>query len=182
MKRVVIKLGSSVVADPEGTPRLDVLANLCDHLAALHRAGDEVIVVTSGAIARGMRVMNLPQRPSSTGALQAASAVGQGKPRARDCGRQDAVGEAGHGRDTQPVRHADADHIRLMACPAQDIEGGSGAPCQLQRLGRRRQPALDGRDLSDLARRCGSARGDSRILRARCEGPEQRRRRRADCA
>ena len=79
MRRVVIKLGSSVVADPEGTPRLDVLASLCDQLAVLHRAGDEVIVVTSGAIARGMRVMNLPQRPSSTGALQAASAVGQGK-------------------------------------------------------------------------------------------------------
>ena len=32
-----------------------------------------------GAIARGMRVMSLPQRPTSIGALQAASAVGQGK-------------------------------------------------------------------------------------------------------
>ncbi len=79
MRRVVIKLGSSVVADSEGTPRVDVLASVCDQLVALHRAGDEVIVVTSGAIARGMRVMNLPQRPSTTGALQAASAVGQGK-------------------------------------------------------------------------------------------------------
>src|SRR5580692_13204376 len=39
----------------------------------------DVLVVTSGAIARGMRVMNLPQRPSTIGALQAASAVGQGK-------------------------------------------------------------------------------------------------------
>ena len=47
---------------------------------------------------------------------------------------------------------------------------------------RHRCAALDGRDLSDLARRCGSARGDSRILRARREGPEQHRRRRADCA
>ena len=36
-------------------------------------------MVTSGAIARGMRVMDLPQRPTSVGALQAASAVGQGK-------------------------------------------------------------------------------------------------------
>src|SRR5205807_7174721 len=34
---------------------------------------------TSGAIARGMRIMELPQRPSSIGELQAASAVGQGK-------------------------------------------------------------------------------------------------------
>src|SRR6202040_2904963 len=37
------------------------------------------IIVTSGAIARGMRVMRLPQRPTTIGALQAASAVGQGK-------------------------------------------------------------------------------------------------------
>ncbi len=41
--------------------------------------GDEAILVTSGAIARGMRTMGLPQRPSAIGELQAASAVGQGK-------------------------------------------------------------------------------------------------------
>jgi glutamate 5-kinase len=79
MPRLVVKLGSSVVADGAGSPRMEVLASLCDELAALHRAGNELIVVTSGAIARGMRVMELPQRPTSIGALQAASAVGQGK-------------------------------------------------------------------------------------------------------
>src|SRR5271166_733742 len=79
MRRVVLKLGSSVVADSEGTPRTEVLARVCDLLARLHREGAEAIVVTSGAIARGMRVMNLPQRPSTIGELQAASAVGQGK-------------------------------------------------------------------------------------------------------
>ena len=79
MRRVVIKLGSSVVADSDGKPRMDVLADVCDELAALHRDGAEAIVVTSGAIARGMRVMRLPQRPTTIGALQAASAVGQGK-------------------------------------------------------------------------------------------------------
>src|SRR6202789_1281669 len=79
MRRVVIKLGSSVVADSDGEPRVDVLAGVCDQLAGLHRDGGEVIVVTSGAIARGMRVMDLPQRPSTIGELQAASAVGQGK-------------------------------------------------------------------------------------------------------
>jgi glutamate 5-kinase len=68
-----------VVADPDGSPRLEVLAAACDRLAALHRKGADVIVVTSGAIARGMRVMKLPQRPTTVGALQAASAVGQGK-------------------------------------------------------------------------------------------------------
>ncbi len=79
MKRVVIKLGSSVVADAEGELREDALARVCEVAAELHRGGDEAILVTSGAIARGMRTMGLPQRPSAVGELQAASAVGQGK-------------------------------------------------------------------------------------------------------
>src|SRR6476620_3061233 len=79
MQRLVVKLGSSVVADGDGTLRMDVLRAICDLLAGAHTAGREVIVVTSGAIARGMRVMDLGQRPTSIGALQAASAVGQGK-------------------------------------------------------------------------------------------------------
>jgi glutamate 5-kinase len=79
MKRVVIKLGSSVVADADGELREDALARVCDAAAEVHKAGDEAIIVTSGAIARGMRTMGLPQRPSAVGELQAASAVGQGK-------------------------------------------------------------------------------------------------------
>jgi glutamate 5-kinase len=79
MRRVVVKLGSSVVADSDGEPRAEVLAGVCDVLASLHLQGDEVIIVTSGAIARGIRVMELAQRPSSIRELQAASAVGQGK-------------------------------------------------------------------------------------------------------
>jgi glutamate 5-kinase len=76
---VVVKLGSSVVADGDGEPRLEVLAGVCEELASIHREGAEVILVTSGAIARGMRLMSLPQRPTAIRQLQAASAVGQGK-------------------------------------------------------------------------------------------------------
>src|SRR5438477_12195006 len=79
MKRVVVKLGSSVVADARGEPRLDVLAGLCDVMAGAHREGAELLIVTSGAIAKGMGVMGLARRPSSIQELQAASAVGQGK-------------------------------------------------------------------------------------------------------
>ena len=75
----MIKLGSSVVADGEGEPRTDVLARICDVVAARHAEGEELIIVSSGAIARGMREMALTRRPSSIGELQAASAVGQGK-------------------------------------------------------------------------------------------------------
>jgi glutamate 5-kinase len=79
MATVVVKLGSSIVADDAGELRTDVLEALCDEVATRHQAGDDVVLVTSGAIARGMRLMELPMRPTSMEELQAASAVGQGK-------------------------------------------------------------------------------------------------------
>jgi glutamate 5-kinase len=79
MARVVIKLGSSIVAENDGELRADVLDRICAEAAARHAAGDEVVIVSSGAIARGMRVMGLPVRPRAIDDLQAASAVGQGK-------------------------------------------------------------------------------------------------------
>jgi len=79
MASVVVKLGSSIVADDRGDVRADVLRRICDQLAELARAGRQPVVVTSGAIARGMGVMQLPLRPRAMDELQAASAVGQGK-------------------------------------------------------------------------------------------------------
>src|SRR5436305_1234869 len=79
MSSVVIKLGSSIVADERGGVRDDVLRRLCDEIAELHHSGRAAIVVTSGAIARGMGVMEIPLRPRAIDELQAASAVGQGK-------------------------------------------------------------------------------------------------------
>ncbi len=76
---LVVKLGSSIVADDRGEVRTDVLERICDEVAARHAAGDAVVIVTSGAIARGMGVMALPLRPRTIDELQAASAVGQGK-------------------------------------------------------------------------------------------------------
>jgi glutamate 5-kinase len=79
MRRTVIKLGSSIVAEDDGELRGEVLARICDAVAALHAAGEEVVIVSSGAIARGMRVLGLSERPAAIDELQAASAVGQGK-------------------------------------------------------------------------------------------------------
>jgi glutamate 5-kinase len=76
---VVIKLGSSIVADEDGELRERVLARICDVVAGLRGEGVEVVVVTSGAIARGVRIMGLAARPGAVQELQAASAVGQGK-------------------------------------------------------------------------------------------------------
>ncbi|MEA2193240.1 MAG: glutamate 5-kinase [Solirubrobacteraceae bacterium] len=79
MARYVIKLGSSIVAEDSGALRAGVIEHICAEAAARHAAGHDVVLVTSGAIARGMRVMELPVRPRAIEELQAASAVGQGK-------------------------------------------------------------------------------------------------------
>src|SRR5919107_2052901 len=79
MPCVGVKLGSSVVAEDSGELRLSVVARVCEEVATLHRAGTDVVMVTSGAIARGMKLLDLPVRPTAIEQLQAASAVGQGR-------------------------------------------------------------------------------------------------------
>lgn len=75
---LVVKLGSSIVAADDGELRADVLDSVCAQVSELEQAGERVVMVTSGAIARGMRLLELAQRPKAMDELQAASAVGQG--------------------------------------------------------------------------------------------------------
>jgi glutamate 5-kinase len=79
MPVAVVKLGSSIVAEESGEMRLSVVARIVEEVAALHRSGVDVVVVTSGAIARGMHLLGLGARPAVVEDLQAASAVGQGR-------------------------------------------------------------------------------------------------------
>jgi len=79
MPIVVVKLGSSIVAEDSGELRLSTVARICEEVAALHGGGTDVVVVTSGAIARGMHLLGLPSRPAAIAELQAASAMGQGR-------------------------------------------------------------------------------------------------------
>jgi glutamate 5-kinase len=79
MPVAVVKLGSSIVAEESGELRLSVVARITEEVAALHRTGVDVVVVTSGAIARGMQLLGLGSRPAAVQDLQAASAVGQGR-------------------------------------------------------------------------------------------------------
>ena len=79
MARLVVKLGSSIVAHDDGALRVDVVGRVCEEVARRRAAGDEMVIVTSGAIARGMQIMGFAGRPTAVEDLQAASAVGQGK-------------------------------------------------------------------------------------------------------
>ena len=73
-RRIVVKVGSSVLSDGDGVyaPRVRQLATT---LSTLRQT--EVVLVTSGAVAAGMGVLNMKQRPRTIPAKQAAAAIGQ---------------------------------------------------------------------------------------------------------
>lgn len=76
---VVIKAGSNVATDETGAIREEIVASIVAQAAELHKSGTDVVLVTSGAISRGIKLLGLPGRPSAMEELQAASAVGQGQ-------------------------------------------------------------------------------------------------------
>lgn len=78
-KPVVVKLGSSLVVDRAGRARRGVIAARCREIHELVAARTPVCVVSSGAIAFGLRQMGLDERPNSIPDLQAASALGQSR-------------------------------------------------------------------------------------------------------
>ena len=76
--RLVIKVGSSLLVGKHGEPRREWLALLVAEIAAARQRGQEVIVVSSGAIALGARRLNLPKGGrGSLADAQAAASVGQ---------------------------------------------------------------------------------------------------------
>ncbi len=79
MKTIVVKVGSSTVADDHLRLRRGLLSGLVAEVAGLVHAGDRVVLVSSGAIACGQHVLGVKERPRQIPALQAASAVGQGR-------------------------------------------------------------------------------------------------------
>ena len=76
-RRIVVKVGSSLVTN-EGRGLDEVaIGEWCRQLAALTRDGREVIMVSSGAVAEGMKRLGWTVRPHEINELQAAAAVGQ---------------------------------------------------------------------------------------------------------
>ena len=77
IKRVVVKVGSGVIANYRLKPRTARLRSLVEQMARARRHGVEVIFVSSGAIVLGMGELGLTRRPSSVAQLQGLAAVGQ---------------------------------------------------------------------------------------------------------
>jgi len=76
-RRIVVKVGSSLVTNEGRGLDEQAIGEWCRQLSALVRDGREVIMVSSGAIAEGMKRLGWTQRPKELHELQAAAAVGQ---------------------------------------------------------------------------------------------------------
>jgi len=78
MARIVVKVGSSSLSSAGGGLDGDRVDALVDALAAARARGDEVVLVSSGAIAAGLAPLGLDRRPRDLATQQAAASVGQG--------------------------------------------------------------------------------------------------------
>ena len=76
-KRIVIKVGSSLLVNPQSGIKESWLDSLVEDIADLHRGGAQILLVSSGAIALGRNVLSLPKRPLKLDESQASAAVGQ---------------------------------------------------------------------------------------------------------
>jgi len=76
-KRVVIKIGSSLFATQKSRLDMGLVNNIAGQISGLIKEGKEVVIVSSGAIALGMSILKLANRPKELAYLQAAAAIGQ---------------------------------------------------------------------------------------------------------
>jgi glutamate 5-kinase len=76
-RRIVVKVGSSLVTDEGRGLDADAIGQWCRQMAALAAQGRELVMVSSGAVAEGMKRLGWRERPKELHELQAAAAVGQ---------------------------------------------------------------------------------------------------------
>ena len=75
--RTVIKIGTSTLTHKSGLVNIRRIESLCRIISDMKNAGDEIILVSSGAIGMGVGKLKLSERPADIAGKQAAAAVGQ---------------------------------------------------------------------------------------------------------
>ena len=77
--RIVVKVGTHAIATRTGRPDYPALRRLVSQLCALRKAGNEVVFVSSGAVAAGVESLGLKARPKDVNDVQMCAAVGQAR-------------------------------------------------------------------------------------------------------
>ena len=76
-RSLVVKVGTNALTTPSGVFDTSRLAGLAEAIEARMKAGTDVVIVSSGAIAAGIEPLGLPRRPKDLATKQAAASVGQ---------------------------------------------------------------------------------------------------------
>jgi len=75
--KIVVKIGSNIIADADKGLNTRRIRSIASSISDLHDMGHEVVVVSSGAVAAGMKKLNLKTKPKDIKLKQAAAAIGQ---------------------------------------------------------------------------------------------------------
>ena len=78
-RRIVVKIGTRVIAQKTGRPDMRPLKSLVSQIVELHRKGYEILMVSSGAVGAGVEALGMKGRPKNVPDLQMCAAVGQAR-------------------------------------------------------------------------------------------------------
>ncbi|MCB0586150.1 MAG: glutamate 5-kinase, partial [Phaeodactylibacter sp.] len=76
-RKLVVKIGTNVLAREDGLLDITSISHLADQIAAIKEAGTEVILVSSGAVGAGRSLFEVPEGMSKVVRRQVLSAIGQ---------------------------------------------------------------------------------------------------------
>lgn len=78
-KKIAVKIGSNVLTRTDGTLDITRMSSLVDQIAALHKKGVEIVLISSGAVASGRSVLGISKKMDVVEQRQLFSSVGQAK-------------------------------------------------------------------------------------------------------
>jgi len=77
--RIIIKIGSNVLTQKNGLPDQERISHLVDQIAAIKKQGNEVILVSSGAVASGRSLISIDEKINAVASRQLLASIGQVK-------------------------------------------------------------------------------------------------------
>src|SRR5476649_683354 len=78
-QRIIIKIGSNVITQPDGLPDLERINHLVEQVAEIKKQGKEVVLVSSGAVASGRSLISISEKYDAVATRQLLASIGQVK-------------------------------------------------------------------------------------------------------